>query len=99
MASLPVVITTNAMRPEEIVGIIVEEHITAFARTIARRVVLNVVCFATTGFRCCRVELNLIDITPKRSKVEIIITSNSYQVRIDLTSQPSRSPCQNISAY
>jgi hypothetical protein len=83
MVGLLVITTADTVGPEEVVIVVVEEHVTAFARSSASGVILDVRC-GTGCFCCCRVEFDLVDITPERTEVEIVVAANCNQVRINL---------------
>jgi hypothetical protein len=53
MVGLLVITTADAVGPEEVVIVVVEEHVTAFARSSASGVILDVVGCGTGCFCCC----------------------------------------------
>jgi ATP-dependent Clp protease adapter protein ClpS len=53
MAGLLVIATADAVGPEEVVIVVVEEHVTAFARSSASGVILDVVRSGAGCFCCC----------------------------------------------
>ena len=87
LGGLLVIVAADAMGPEKVVIAVREEHIAAFARSSTGRVVLNIVCSNAADFCCCCVEFDLINVTPERAEIEVVVATHSDQIWINYESR------------
>jgi hypothetical protein len=84
VGGLRFVITADTMRPKKIVIAIIIEHVTPFTGVCSSGIILDVVR-TPCSFRWIRGHLNLVDIIPERTEVEIVVAARQDQTGINLT--------------